>query len=250
MNKRLLTIMLAGTILSAGNVMAQNAPAVSAGKDAAVVSRMDKMKRFGKKHHQEMAKRLSEDLDLTAEQKAKADKVREEGRKKIEPLMEKMMKLRAQIDQERRANMEEFENILTPEQKQRFEALKERGPRRFDRHPGEIMPRNFDRRPGDLMPPRYNTMPDQPDPDKLMRGMHRVHPDEMPYNDEGILPPSHDEGMMPRQQKDFRYSKHKGKHGRRYNGAYKNGGQVGGFVADEELTDEAIEVDQGGFVEE
>ncbi|MCQ2741032.1 MAG: hypothetical protein MJ210_02820, partial [Alphaproteobacteria bacterium] len=53
-----------------------------------------------------------------------ADKIREDGRKKMEPLMEEKKQLHEKMDAVRKANMEEFEKILTPEQKQKFESIK------------------------------------------------------------------------------------------------------------------------------
>ena len=43
------------------------------------------------------------------------------------PLVNEMKDIREKMDEKRRANMEEFEKILTPEQKEKFEALKEKG---------------------------------------------------------------------------------------------------------------------------
>ena len=79
--------------------------------------------KMGKKH-EEMSKKLAEDLGLSDEQKAQADKIREEGHAKMEPLMQECKALHEKMDALRKANMEEFEKILTPEQKAKFEAIK------------------------------------------------------------------------------------------------------------------------------
>ena len=98
---------------------------------------------------------LSEKLSLTDEQKAQADKIREEGREKMKPLIDEQRALREKMDAVRKANMEEFEKILTPEQKKVFDEMKLRkgprpGPRagRHHRRP-EPMPRHH----GRAMPP-------------------------------------------------------------------------------------------------
>ena len=113
-------------------------------------------------------KPLSEKLNLTDEQKAQADKIREEGREKMKPLMDEQRVLREKMDVVRKANMEEFEKILTPEQKKVFDEMKMRkdprpGPRpgKHHRRP-EPMPRHhggdmppvdeFDPVPGDMPP--------------------------------------------------------------------------------------------------
>ena len=77
------------------------------------------------------------DAGLTAEQQEQADKIRREGQEKIKPLMKEMKDLREKIDAERRANMEEFEKILTPEQKQKLDEMKQRGMEDFKRRIGE-----------------------------------------------------------------------------------------------------------------
>lgn len=75
----------------------------------------------------EMAMRedLAKKLNLTDEQKEQADKIREEGRKKMEPLMKEKKELRKKMDKLRKENMEDFEEILTPEQKAEFAKIKE-----------------------------------------------------------------------------------------------------------------------------
>ena len=61
-------------------------------------------------------------LNLTKEQRKQARDIRRAGEAKIRPLMDKMEDLRDEMDEVRAQNMEEFEKILTPEQK---EILKE-----------------------------------------------------------------------------------------------------------------------------
>jgi len=73
---------------------------------------------------EDMAKKLAEELNLTAEQRASADKIREDGRAKMKPLMEERKALHEKMEAMRKANMEEFEKILTDEQKSKFEEIK------------------------------------------------------------------------------------------------------------------------------
>lgn len=86
----------------------------------------------GPEMRKEHAEKFAKELGLTEEQKAQAEKLREEGRKKMEPLMKEMKDLRERMDAERKANMEEFEKILTPEQKEKLEAKKEEGRKKFE----------------------------------------------------------------------------------------------------------------------
>ncbi len=184
MNKKLLSILLATTILSAGAVMAQTpAPETQDVAETVKVEKRRMPKRFDREHHERMAKKMARDLNLTPEQQEQADKIRKEGIEKVEPLMEEMKALREKIDAERRANMTEFENILTPEQKTKLKEMQRRGVEEFKRRMNER------RGPG-------------------MRGMHRpgrqvpghhIDDDMLPPPPEGEMlpPPPMDEGMLP-----------------------------------------------------
>lgn len=79
---------------------------------------------FRGRHPGKMQDRLAEELKLTEEQKAELQKVRDENREKMKPLMEQMKELRKQMDDLRKADMDSFEAILTPEQKTTFEEIK------------------------------------------------------------------------------------------------------------------------------
>lgn len=125
MKHNFLSLMLAGTIISAGalattSVFAQEDLPVDAPKVEHHFNRED--------FHQKMSEKIAKDLNLTEEQQAKAKEIREEGRKDIEPLMQEMKDLREKMDTKRKANMEEFEKILTPEQKAKFEEMKNKKP--------------------------------------------------------------------------------------------------------------------------
>lgn len=69
-------------------------------------------------HHRRAPVPLEERLNLTDEQKEKAKAIREEGREKLKPIMKEMKELREKADKIRKENMKEFEDILTPEQKE------------------------------------------------------------------------------------------------------------------------------------
>lgn len=86
--------------------------------------------RFGMKgepprKEMKMHEHFAEKLNLTAEQKAQADKIREDGRKKMEPLMQEGKVLYEKMEKIRKENMDEFEKILTKEQKAEFVKMKE-----------------------------------------------------------------------------------------------------------------------------
>lgn len=77
------------------------------------------------RHEMKIHEDLAQRLNLTDEQKAKADKIREDGRKQMEPLMQERKALHQKMEKLRKENMEEFEKILTPEQKEAFAKFKE-----------------------------------------------------------------------------------------------------------------------------
>ena len=77
----------------------------------------------GKKMHEMHQKKLAEDLGLTAEQQAKAEAIRKADFEKMKPLMEEMKALREKMDNMRKENLKSFEEILTPEQKAKFEKI-------------------------------------------------------------------------------------------------------------------------------
>ena len=71
-----------------------------------------------------MEAKLADKLGLSEEQRTKAQTIREAGHKKVKPLIKEMKKIRKEMDKLRHENMEEFEKILTPEQKKKFNELK------------------------------------------------------------------------------------------------------------------------------
>lgn len=131
MNKILLSTLLATTVMfssianASENVIESSLPKVEQTEP------IQPLKKFDKNFHKEMAKKMAKDLNLTKEQQEKAEKIRLDGRKKIKPLMKKMLKLRKEIDNERKENMEEFMKILTPEQKDKFEKMHDEAVSKF-----------------------------------------------------------------------------------------------------------------------
>lgn len=159
MNKQFFCGALAIGVLLAGTAMAQKPLALG---EAPQVEQIQKRK-FDKEHHEKMAKRLADKLNLTDEQQQKAEQIRKSGQAKIKPLLDEMIELRQKIDKERRANMEEFENILTPEQKTAFEKLKAEDKAKFRKQ----MQKRVDKRRGDDMlpppPPEGAILPPPPE---------------------------------------------------------------------------------------
>ncbi len=221
MNKKFLAILLATTVLSAGAVQAE--PMVEKAGAAPEVVKVEKpgeVRRLGKKHHKEMAERMAKDLGLTAEQRQKAEEIRKESQKKIKPLMDEMKALREKIDAERKANMEEFEKILTPEQKEAFEAMKKRGAEDFKRRHKEMREFMMGKRPHKDKEGRF--LPHEREYEKLkghelehedeLRGRHKrirdhrgepgeiLPPPPPPVEDKDIIPPMpllEDDSILP-----------------------------------------------------
>ena len=123
--KKILLSAVCATVLTFGTFGAQ---AQSASEDMPPPPphemNMEKIQKKMEKIHEEMSKKLADDLGLSDEQKAQAEKIREDGHAKMKPLMEERRVLHEKMDNLRKANMEEFEKILTPEQKSKFEEIK------------------------------------------------------------------------------------------------------------------------------
>ena len=123
MKNNMLSILLAASVISSG-VLSVEAYA----EDAA-----PKMPSFGQpmdpvQMRQKMQQKMADELGLTAEQQKQVEAMNAKSKADMEPLMKEMKDLREKMDAKRRSNMEEFEKILTPEQKEKFEALKNKGP--------------------------------------------------------------------------------------------------------------------------
>ena len=153
MKKNLLSFVCASAILAgAWNVCAQEAGAPLPPPGGDVPPHHEMMKR--PPHHERMKhaprpeKNLAKELGLTAEQEEQARKIREDGREKMKPLMDEIKKVHEKMNELRKENMEEFEKILTPEQKDKFAEIKkkmeERRPHKGPKGPkgpkGELEP--------------------------------------------------------------------------------------------------------------
>ena len=137
------SLLLAGTMLAAFNVNAQT-PALADSTEPQMHQKLSAQEMHQKmeERHKKMAEKLAEDLNLSDAQRQSAQEINEKGRKEIEPLMEEMKNTRAKMDEKRQQNMQEFEKILTPEQKEKFESLKKEYKEKFMRgeHEGKDMP--------------------------------------------------------------------------------------------------------------
>ena len=118
MKHSLLTTLLVATMVSAGAFCANaESPAFPEHPDFEHQMNREEM-------HKKMTDKMATELGLTDKQKAEAKAIHEKGKADMEPLMNDMKDLREKMDTKRRTNMEEFEKILTPEQKQKFEEMK------------------------------------------------------------------------------------------------------------------------------
>ena len=71
-----------------------------------------------------LVERLTRDLDLTAEQRAKVDLALASSRGRLDTLQRDV---RDRFDAERRAVRDEIRRVLTPEQQQKFDAIEKDG---------------------------------------------------------------------------------------------------------------------------
>ena len=127
MNKKLLTIACASMLFAGmNNAFCQEAAVSEEGESARMEMRM---LRRGRHHGRDMQNMqgLADELGLTEEQKQRAEEIRQADVEKMKPLMEQMEELRKQMDQIREENKNAFEEILTPEQKEKFDNMGHRG---------------------------------------------------------------------------------------------------------------------------
>lgn len=165
--KRTLTLLL--VLAFAGGCSAFAAPpaAVNAKPQTSVNVKPQPVQNFNRPSREDMKKQFEQRLNLTEKQKEKAKKINEKGREKMQPLFreiglkhqelkkvrtselteeeknKKIEQLRVEIrelDKKardlRKKNSEEFEKILTKEQKAELEKMKTEGRQRFEKtHP-------------------------------------------------------------------------------------------------------------------
>ena len=134
MNKKYLLsgVFSLALLIGAGIANAQDIASVNNEPPAKAHFMRHRPEGFHGKH--DFRKDMEEKLKLTDEQKAQAKKIHEDGRKEIEPLMEQMKEIRAKMDEIRKKNMEEFEKILTPEQKTEMEQMKANMKDKMEKH--------------------------------------------------------------------------------------------------------------------
>ncbi len=130
MRNNLLTTLAITTMILTGSNIANATTPLTSELQAPKQAEAQTPKHDHKAHFEKMSQKLSTELNLTNEQQEKAKLLREEGHKKIEPLLKQMKELRKQMDELRKENMENFEKILTPEQLTKFKTLKEEGKKR------------------------------------------------------------------------------------------------------------------------
>lgn len=154
MNKKLLlcSVFSAALLLGAGIL---NAKDVALDTDTAPKAEFVKHHKDFKGKHEH--KPLEDKLGLSDEQKEQAKKIHEQGLKEMEPLMKEMKDLREKMDSVRKNNMEEFEKILTPEQKTKLEEMKKQIDGKMkefkDKHGKMRGPRHLEH--GDFPPPPH-----------------------------------------------------------------------------------------------
>lgn len=128
MNKKYLMMFTAAAILMAGvtSVSAQPLPPV----DGAPAPHHEKMEMRKAKRMppdpEKMAEKLADELGLSESQREQAKAINKKGMEEVKPLMDQMRDIREKMDELRKENMKEFESILTPEQKTKFDAFKEK----------------------------------------------------------------------------------------------------------------------------
>ena len=128
MNKKYLMMFTAAAILMAGvtSVSAQPLPPV----DGAPAPHHEKMEMRKAKRMppdpEKMAEKLADELGLSEAQREQAKAINKKGMEEVKPLMDQMRDIRKKMDELRKENMKEFESILTPEQKTKFDAFKEK----------------------------------------------------------------------------------------------------------------------------
>ncbi|MBR1649079.1 MAG: Spy/CpxP family protein refolding chaperone [Alphaproteobacteria bacterium] len=123
MNKIAVMSMTAALMLGSINVYA--APEIT--PEDAMPPRHEMPVKDGRHHRispNERANKLADKLGLSDEQQQKAAEIRKADFEKMKPYMEQMKELRQKMDDMRQENMKAFEEILTPEQKEKFAEIK------------------------------------------------------------------------------------------------------------------------------
>ena len=142
MNKFLLTTALSTVITFSAY---SNAFAEAAANPAEPMQQAEKMPKPHKEMHKlPKPKKLDKFLNLTDEQKAKVKEIRKQSRKEIELLKKEKEAINGKMDKIHETDMKKFEEILTPEQKAKWEARKKHHEKKFkggEKH--KLPPRDF-----------------------------------------------------------------------------------------------------------
>lgn len=119
MNKKILMLTCASMLMfGANNVLAKDHKAESP------MPPQHEMPMKGKPHKFGMhGDKLADALELTPEQRKKAEDIRKADFEKMKPLMEQMKELHKKMDEMRKENMKAFEAILTPIQKAKLDGI-------------------------------------------------------------------------------------------------------------------------------
>ncbi|MCI5544464.1 MAG: hypothetical protein MR368_03210 [Azospirillum sp.] len=162
MNKKLLTIACASLLLFAGNnVIAAEGESVlnnqPAQNDMPMPPKHRKMK--SGMHTDQLAK----ELDLTAEQKEKAEALRKADFEKMKPLIEQMKELHKKMDELRKENMKNFEAILTPLQKAKLDGIMLERKKQMEHFRKDFQNK---KRPNASFPPMDEHFPPKPMPEE------------------------------------------------------------------------------------
>lgn len=132
MNKKLLTLTCASMLMLGANACLAdtNEPtnAVPAPQNEVAMPKHSHPHIKFMKHKMKHGMRgdeLATKLNLTEEQRKKAEEIRKADFEKMKPLFDEMKALHEKMDSLRKENMKAFEEILTPEQKSQFEKIRE-----------------------------------------------------------------------------------------------------------------------------
>ena len=117
--KKYLSIMLMGMVLCSSSVWANSVEESVVEEKVGIEMNMDKKIGVREKYR----KNFIEKLNLTEEQKVKAQELREKNKPQMQEIFSKMKELRKQAEEIRMQNKKEFEAILTPEQKEILEKM-------------------------------------------------------------------------------------------------------------------------------
>lgn len=111
--------------------------------------------------------RLAEELNLTKEQRDKAEALRKADFEKMKPLVEEMKTLREKMDNLRKENMKHFEEILTPEQKTKLDQIMQEHKNKTENfrkgHKGRRPEMDRRHAPADDIPPAPDGQPETAD---------------------------------------------------------------------------------------